>query len=288
VTPMSSTSIPITGLLTDAKLQVTNGYSPRFDQISRLLIYVAGRTDVGRIPKQDLADAMGLSESQVKNLTSLAAAMDLVRSIVYKPTEMGSLLVHHDPFFDDLGTLWICHYQIASQARNVIWNRMTNRILPMAQQPVTAASVTAEFDDLRDRFSARSVDKHVPKEIQAFLRAYTDHRFRKLEYLGDIDGGYLLSDRPTAVPGLVLLALALQYRDRFRPGATGVEIPDLCHSDNSPGRILNVPELGVRQMLESLNRRGLLSIESRADLDQIRFGPDLSTLEVLSAYYEER
>lgn len=271
----------------DAKLQVTNGYSPRFDQISRLLNYVAGRRDVGRIPQSDIADAVGLSARQVANLASLAVAMGLLRRVVYKPTKLGSLVVRHDPFFDDPGTLWICHYQIASEARHVIWNRMANRILPEAEQPVTAADVAAQFYDLRERFSAKSVAKHVPKELQAFFRAYTDYRFSKLEYLAGIDGGYLLSHRPEAVPGPVLLVLALQYRDCHRPGATGVEIPDLCHSDNSPGRLLNLSELSVREILESLNRRGLLSIESRANLDQIRFRPDLSALDVLGAYYEE-
>jgi DNA-binding Lrp family transcriptional regulator len=271
----------------DAKLQVTNGYSPRFDQISRLLNYTVGRSEVGRIPQSDIAEAIGLSARQVENLASLAVAMGLLRRVVYKPTELGALIVRDDPFFDDLGTLWICHYQIASQERHVIWNRMANRILPEAKLPVTAADVAAQFGDLRERFSVKSVAKHVPKELQAFFRTYADYRFQRLEYLADADGGYLLSDRPAAVPGPVLLVLTLQYRDHFRPGATGVEIPDLCHSDNSPGRLLNLAEQGVREMLEALNRQGLLSIESRANLDQIRFRPDLSALDVLSAYYEE-
>lgn len=271
-----------------AKLQLTNGYSPRFDQISRLLIYVAERQDTGRVPKADLATAVGLAENQVKNLASLATGLGLLRPVVYKPTPLAALILEHDPFFDDLGTLWLCHYNLSAEPRHVIWNRMTNTILPAASGPVTAAAVAGQFDDLREQFTGKSVAKHVPKELQAFFRAYSDYRFSRLRYLVAADGGYRLADRSAPVPDDVLLALALSYRDRAWPGSTGLEIPDLCHGDNSPGRLLNLGESALRESLEALHRRGLLGIESRANLDQIRFRPELSSLDALAGYYRRK
>lgn len=268
----------------DAKLQMTKGYAPRFDQISRLLTYVTKRSDASRVPKQDVMDAVGLSEHHVESLASLAAGMGLLAPIVYKPTTLGELIVRSDPFFDDVGTLWVCHYQIASEERHVIWNRMANHILPAAEEPITL-DVAAEFDDLRAQFSEKSVKQHIPKELRAFFGAYTDYRFSKLNYLTEVNGGYRLSEWPARVPDQVFFAITLLYRDRFRSGASGVEIPDLCHGSNSPGRLMNLSELRVREMLESLHRRGYLDIESRANLDQIRFNPELTALDVLAEYY---
>ena len=128
----------------------------------------------------------------------------------------------------------------------------------------------------------------MPKELQAFFRSYTDYRFSRLRYLVLADGGYRLADRPAPVPEDVLLALALRYRDRTWPGSTGLEIPDLCRGDNSPGRLLNLGESVLRESLESLHRRGLVGIESRANLDQIRFRPELSSLDVLTGYYRRK
>lgn len=268
----------------DAKLQMTKGYAPRFDQISRLLTYVVRRTDASRVPKQDVMDAVGMSEHHVESLASLAAGMGLLVPVVYKPSAFGELVVRADPFFDDAGTLWVCHYQIASEERHVIWNRMANQILPEAEEPVTL-DVAAQFDDLRTEFSEKSVKKHVPKELRAFFGAYTDYQLSELNYLTEVDGGYRLSAWPARVPDRVFFAITLLYRDRFRSGASGVEIPDLCHGSNSPGRLLNLSELRVREMLESLHRRGYLDIESRASLDQIRFNSELTALDVLGEYY---
>lgn len=272
----------------DAKLQLTNGYSPRFDQISRVLIYVAGRPDTPKVPQTAIGEGTGLSVRQVENLASLATGLGLLRPVVYKPTPLGALILERDRFFDDLGTLWLCHYNLSAEPRHVIWNRMTNTILPAAGGPVTAATVAGQFDDLREQFTEKSVAKHVPKELQAFFRAYSDYRFSRLRYLVAADGGYRLAERSAAVPEEVLLALALCYRDRAWPGSTGLEIPDLCHRDNSPGRLLNLGESVLRESLESLHRRGLLGIESRANLDQIRFRPELSSLDVLAGYYRRK
>lgn len=271
-----------------AKLQLTNGYSPRFDQISRVLIYVAGRTDTAKVPQAAIAAGTGLAVRQVENLASLATGLGLLRPVVYKPTPLAALILEHDRFFDDLGTLWLCHYNLAVDPRHVIWNRMTNTILPAAREPVTAAAVAGQFDDLREQFTEQSIAKHVPKELQAFFRAYADYRFSRLKYLVAADGGYRLAERSAPVPDEVLLALALRYRDRAWPGSTGLEIPDLCRGENSPGRLLNLGEAGLREGLESLHRRGLVGIESRANLDQIRFRPELSCLDVLAGYYRRK
>ena len=93
----------------DAKLQVTKGYAPQFGQLSRVLNYIATRPDDVRIPVAHIMEATGLSKPHVTNMNSLAVAMGLLSPRVLRLTEIGCLVIERDPFFDDLGTLWLCH-----------------------------------------------------------------------------------------------------------------------------------------------------------------------------------
>ena len=271
----------------DAKLQASKGYFLRFDEVSRLLHFLAERRDQSRNSQGSVMSATGLSKHHVESLISLASGMGLVLPIVYRATELGLLIHDQDLFFDDVGTLWLCHYSISSNLRYVVWNRMTNTILPRAQQPI-ASEVASEFADLRAKFSEKSVNKHVRKEIRALFNAYTEQQFSRVYYLKEINGRYQLRNSSALVPPLIFMCTLITYRDHFAPGASGLEIGTMCSADNSPGRLLNLREAQVRDLLDQLHRTDLLTIESRADLDQVRFGQELTVTQVLSRYYRER
>lgn len=259
----------------------------RFDEISRLLHFVAERREERRNSKEAVMAATGLAEHHVVNLVSLASGMGLILPIVYRATELGLIIHDHDLFFDDLGTSWLCHYNISSNLRYVVWNRMTNAILPYAQKPISS-EVAREFTDLRSKFSEKSVTEHVPKELQALFNAYTQQQFSRLHYLKEINGRHQLRNSSARVPPLIFMCALITYRDRFAPGATGLEIDTICSADNSPGRLLNLREAKVRELLDQLHRTDLLTIESKANLDQVRFGPELTVAGVLMRYYRER
>jgi len=96
----------------------------------------------------------------------------------------------------------------------------------------------------------------------------------QLRYLRETDeGNYALTDSPAPVPPGALLAILLIYRDRFQPGASGLEVPTICTADHSPGRLLHLGEARVRALLNALHEAGRLTIEAGANLDQVRFHP---------------
>jgi hypothetical protein len=211
--------------------------------------------------------------------------MGLVTPRVLRLSELGQVIAARDPYFGDLGTLWLCHYLIASNPRHIIWNRCCNSLLPEARTPV-ALSI-AHFADLSPQYTEKTLKKHLVKEIHSFVRAYTVHRFRNLDYLQAVAGRCYLSESPAPVSPLVLLATIVAYRDATQPGASGMEIPLLCHGENSPGRILHLSEWKLRTALEKLGQGGRIEIESRANLDQIRFSAALTPHGLLAQHYEE-
>jgi hypothetical protein len=62
----------------------------------------------------------------------------------------------------------------------------------------------------------------------------------------------------------------------------------LASALNSPGRVFALRERRVRVLLEAVAVPGGICVESRADLDQVRFPDDLTFLDAVRRYYEER
>jgi hypothetical protein len=271
-----------------SKLQLTNGYYLHFDQMTRLMRYVQEHPETVRFTRAGLAQGTGLTARQAENLASVMARMGLLRPGTYRLTEMGALVVRHDGFFDDAGTLWLCHYHLASDLQVLVWNHMANCVLP-GGQPVTAPEARDSFQPFLTGFTTRSANKKLLDELRAFFNAYTEQAFRRLQYLRQTDGSaYTLTDWPAPVPPGAFLATLLFYRDRFQPGASGLEIPTICATDCSPGRLLHLGEGRVRTLLNDLHEADRLTIEAKANLDQVRFRPGQTWLEAMQAYYEER
>ena len=270
------------------KLQLTNGYYLHFDRITRLMHYVQQHPETRRFTQAELAEGTGLTRRQVESLGSVMTRMGLLRPVTYRLTRMGRLVPEHDVFFDDIGTLWLCHYHLASDTQVIVWNHMTNCVLP-AGRPVTAPEARDSFHPFLTGVTARSANKKLLEELRAFFNAYTEQAFRWLHHLRRTDEGtYALTDSPAPVPPGAFLAILLIYRDRFQPGASGLEVPTLCTADHSPGRLLHLGEARVRALLNELHEAGRLTIEAKANLDQVRFRPGQTWVEAMQAHYEER
>jgi hypothetical protein len=269
------------------KLQLTKGFFADFNQIARMLDYAIEHRDDGRIPPEVYAAAMGISNSRVENLCSLAAAFGLIRPVVLTPTELGAVIYRYDPFLDDLGTLWLLHYLVSSNERYVVWNRLVNQVIPENDRFSTAIA-RPYFADLRQYYSEHSIDRHLRKETGAVWNAYTEQAFRHLGYIRAESEQIYVRGNHEPVPPRIFCAAVLVYRKRFLPGAATIDVSILAHKANSPGHVFDLNERQVRDLLEEVKELGYIHIETRADLDQIRFRDDYDFLDVVRHYYQER
>ena len=269
------------------KLQLTNGFFVDFDLLARLPAYAVKRQDEGRISSEAYIEKMGISASRMKNLSGLAVAFELIRPLVLTPAELGWVIHQHDPFLDDLGTLWFLHYLVNSNEHYVVWNRLVNQVIPENDRFSTAIA-RPYFDDLSQSYSESSMNKHLRKEMGTVWNAYTEQALRDLNYIGaESDQVYAPGD-PEPVPPHVFCAAVLSYRDRFAPKAVTLDVPVLAKAVNSPGRVFALTERQVRDLLEDVKRLGCLYVETRADLDQVRSREEHDFLGVIRRYYEER
>ncbi len=275
------------GVHPDGLLKVTSGFYLYAAKLNRVLTYLAHeRREQGSIYDQ-LMKATGMSRTQVEAYTQYGGYMEVLVPRSLKVTPLGHLILQGDPFFDRVGTLWLLHYLIASNPFLLVWNYMCNAVLQAAVE-ISKEEAADQFLPFIGRWSESSIRKNVKKELRAFFADYTTAIFAPLDYLNETRQNVFAINRDvTPVPPLIFLASLLIYRDRHQPGSSGLEIPTLTYADHSPGRIMRHGEPYIRQILDKLHETGYLTIESKANLDQVRFRTGFTWLDAVRAFYAE-
>lgn len=264
------------------KIHLCNGYFVNFTSLARILNAVC-QDSQKHISRSDLMAIVGLTEKHVKYLCGIAQALGVIEQKTYKATSLGTLVHKYDPFFDDIGTLWFLHYTMSSNPYHLVWHRLVTNILP-AHNCITREQANAAFDDLRLTIGGQSIQRHILKELNSTFDAYINQYFARLNYL-HLDNTTYILNRNTLVPALVLGACIVCFRDHHRPGETAVSVPDLLVDPNGPGVVLHLEESRLRTLLEKLKMEPGFSLESRADLDQVRLADNTPDYSWMERYY---
>ena len=268
------------------KFQVCNGYLLEFEQLARVLHYMADLVGAKKITRVELAAGTGLAERQLESLVSVGTAMGLIQRGKQMLSDVGRMIVKYDIFLEMKGTLEWCHFQGAGSYRNLIWFEIFNTMLP--NEPALSLEGWKVFlrDALAGQYTDRTIGKHLTEEVRFVADAYLERNFRKLELIYQ-DSKELLHRRRYLDPDLrVMAAILYDYADKQQSKL--LQVNDLTSSPGSPGVVFALDEGTLGQLVEKLHESGWVRYESRHDLDQVRLRDEFSPLDFLSAYYEER
>ena len=268
------------------KLQFTNSYRPRFDQISRILQYLLTQEGQKKIPQQEIVANLGIPKNQVENLISMMVGFGLVQPRVTKLTEFGKEIIQADPYFEKIESLWIIHYIVSSNPEWVVWYRIVNDVIPGLDQYTVEKTSNQYFSDLATQFSEKTIADKLPKEVAVVYFSYAHSELARLNILQQESPAHYVRSNPVEIPSLAFLFCILFYRDRHSPGSSAMNVEDICLGENSPGRVLNLPEYQVRQLLDDLHGNGLIRLEKFANLDQIRLSDTTTQQIVLTKIYK--
>lgn len=265
------------------KIQSLNGFNMYFDQLTSVF---KGRYEADdNVSLDELAEITRLNRRKARLILNFFADIGFSQKRSLKKTRLGEIVHRSDDFLQREGTLWLMHYLQATNEYLVIWNRVMNNLYDV--EFLYRENLLALFDDLKDDLSEYSYSHHIGKEINTILDAYTNQKLKKLNLLDEYDEKYTVH-RNLEVPDHILLCAILMYRDKHYPGATAIDINEICTANNSPGRIFVIDEHVLRKRLENLKNTGVISIESRGDLDQIRFKEGITYESMLEEYYNAR
>jgi len=267
-------------------LKLTAGYRLDLNQIARIAWFCNDPINQN-LKGSSIAEQLGISYARLQRLWMMASALGLGTKGTWKTTDLGSVILQYDRFLDNLGTLWLLHYIISSNPEIIVWNTMVNHVLP-ENNVATMALAKTYFASLLEDFSQESFDKHLNKEINSFFGAYTTQYFAELRYLQEESHKAYTLGNHEPVPPRIFCAGLVSYRERFAPRAVTIDVPILANEENSPGRVFDLTERQVRDLLEDVETLGYVFVETRADLDQVRFRDTYNFLAMVCQHYEGR
>lgn len=233
----------------------------------------------------------------------------------YEVTPFGQHLLGadgHDPFLEDIRTLWLIHWNLSTDASTPLlaWDFLLNRW----HEPELVPSVVLKaLHKEASRGDAKLSEATIGQHWDTFLHTYVPTRGRKgevqednldspltelglIKKVGERPGGregraepvyeFRREDKPEITEGLFVYALNDFWNKRHRHEDT-ILLRDVAHGHGSPGQIFKLPEDVIRHRIESLagGDRELFSYSASANLEKVERRQNTPTLELLPAIY---
>jgi hypothetical protein len=218
----------------------------------------------------------------------------------YQITQLGSLILQNDPYFEDERSLWLWHIALASNLEAAtFWYWAFNEFGGVELRENIAAEQFSDFIvengyEVPNRQSIR-------KDFNCFLRTYMHDRvasspgdetvspIASLNLLSDTGapGGYRFNfDRHERRIDEVLVAFAtFRFAETERAGRRTVSIDELRWASRSPGRLLCLDTRILSDYLDTIQRsRGWLSLTHTSGLHSVHLSDRTST-ELLKELY---
>ncbi|MBW2739004.1 MAG: DUF4007 family protein [Deltaproteobacteria bacterium] len=268
------------------KFQVSRSHLFEFNHFSRILSFLYKKRGTKSISRKLLIESSGLPDGQVASLISIGAALGIIQTRSQTLTPIGLIVAEHDIFLEGQGTLEWCHYKGAGSYKNFLWFEVFNHIL--AEEPAMTQEGLQEYfkKKLKGRYSDKTINGHVPKEIRFIVDAYTKRNFNILKILHISADDQLYRRRHTSFTPLVLTAMIYDFC--AANDAQLSQVGGMAVMPGSPAMVFGLDVVSFRQQVEGLHDRGWLRYETTHNLNQIRLKPGFSAIEFLTAHFENR
>lgn len=269
----------------NARLELTRHYEIHSAHLSRILQILNDSGDLKQTSEQ-IAQRLAIPWARTEATLSFGRKTGMITS-ENSLTRFGELILKENPYLDDKGLLWFLHYMLASNASLIVWSLAFNN-LSLNKPELDLNEITQVLSKATDKWSEKTLKKKAPAELRGTIRCYTEEIFSTLELVTHIKGTkYEFNSNTSVIPSLIWLGSLIVYRDQYYPGAPSLEIPLIIDSNFSPGRIFRQNQAYVRKALDELHNAGLLTVEARSGLDQVRFKRDTTWLSVIASYLKD-
>jgi hypothetical protein len=218
----------------------------------------------------------------------------------------------HDPFLEDVRTLWLIHWRLSSHIEEPLfaWDFLLNQW----QAPEFSRSeALREFRREADRQERSLSDVTLEQHFDTFLHSYVPTRTRKgevqednldcplveLEFIQQVGerrlGGegrrepiyaFRREEKPEITPELFAYFLN-DFWSKRKPAEMTLPFREVAFGHGSPGQVLKLPEWDIRGRLEAIasDTHGAFRYAESSALQQVSRG-DYSERDFLAAAFE--
>jgi len=294
-------------LLTRVKLKGNESFNIREGWLRKGMKNVEQYEDL--FSREDMMEILGVGSKMVKSIRYWLQATNLceekydgrkrIKKQVITP-KFGELIKRYDPFFDDVFTLSLLHYNIVANKDGfcTIWNIFFNEF--------KGNSFTKEnFYD----FCETSLNKKISSEATyslgsmkddctSVLRMYCENKnesepeenlgspFSELRLLSkNAKGIYNKTMPPKDV--LDKYAVLFVIISSLDDGKTSVNIDALLNDDNNIGKVFNLTRNSINEYLDQLQAVDLLTVNRTAGLDVVYLKEGISASDVITMYFQK-
>lgn len=250
-------------------------------------------------------DILGIGANMVKALRYWLQAVKLTseptsgrREQTF--TDFGNVIFKNDPYIEEMGTLWLIHYKLASNIDDATaWYYFFNEFkmteftkedfvkhisnyLRIKGEEVSERSLEDDYNCIINTYVPRI--KLSPEKIQP--ESNIDCPLGELGLIGIGNRKEKIYKKATpkkdTIHPLVLFAVILDQAN----GETSIKISSLQNDTNNIGRVFNLDIITLLSLLNKLELMGCIKVVRTAGLDIIRIEKQISFLECIEEYYK--
>jgi len=263
--------------------------------------------------------AMGVGKNMVRAIQFWVQASGIAEAAPngggYAITDFGNALLSDDgfdPFLEDIRTLWLIHWQLASNVDEPLfaWNYLLNQ---WRYPELTRSQILPVFAKEAERLGRKLSPVTLEQHFDTFIHTYVPTQStkgdirednldsplveleliqkvgeRKTDKTGKRESIYAFrrEEKHDISPELFVYCL-LDFWDKSRPNEKTLNYSDVCNAHSSPGQLFKLPELIVRERLESIeiDSKGILTYQESAAFHQI-VRNDLEKKDFLAEVYK--
>ena len=279
--------------------------------ISKGMRYVAKTNGEVFINKnENPMDVLGIGSNMVKALRYWLQAIGITEEPksgkrIQTFTDFGRLVFEHDKYIDELGTLYLLHYKLATNKEwATSWYYFFNKFSLSdftKEDFVLQIGNYISISDNESNVATRSLEDDFSCIINTYMPRYkiTPNRVSPennidcpLGELGLLD--ILKKDRSNIIykkaipasstfnPWIILAVIHANANNRYEIG-----LNELLISENNIGKIFNLDSITMLEVLRTVERTGELKIIRTAGLDVITLAHTYSFEECVERYYKE-
>ena len=259
--------------------------------------------------KENPMDVLGMGSNMVKSLRYWMQATQLTtessvkgRSRAQALTDFAQIIQANDPYMEELGTLWLLHYKLATNKdlatawyyffNHFDMNEFTrndfveglSRFAAMEEEYPAEASLEDDFNCIINTYVERKKLNPSKAQPESNISCPLDELglIEVTEQTGNRDRVFRKATpkRGTIHP-FILLAVIVEQSE----GRREIKIDELQHSAGNIGKVFNLDIVSLTAELDHLARLGYIEVIRTAGLDVVKILSELSCQECINAYY---
>lgn len=251
-------------------------------------------------------DVLGIGSNMVKSLRYWLQAVGLtieprtrVRAQSFTP--LAELIWENDRYLEEVGTLWLLHYSLATNKDNATaWYYFFNEFKLTEFQKEDFVQMLDNFakieyesvvakTSLEDDFTCiinTYVSRHKVNPDKVLPESNIDCPFGELGLIDLVDKKERIyrkaQPRKNMLHPLIVLAIILDQSD----GKNEIRITDLLNEKCNVGKVLNLDVVSLTAYLYQIAQMGHIKVNRTAGLDVINILTNLDSLDCAQAYYD--